>query len=708
MIASIGKTMSFDSGFLHLYMPLVRRLVVIAIVTGVLALVALLFFDNRLVSRMSTTVIENSSATVTQKLKRLFDQSRDSLMVATRQIAGRPLDDNLRPLLIGFLNAYPFLDSINVADSDDNEYVVIHDEDGYLVRRLDAAEPGIANWSRWRDGELVEEWQRQSAAPPSQRPWFIGALQYEPGARHWTEPYEFLTTKVPGISVSTRWQGGETGRDYVIAFNMNLSEITVFTLEHRPSDNGLTVVFGDDGRVLGLPRVERFVDSEMEVAAAQLSPVAELGVPVVRDALSAWEDGGREAGFFPFIGPLGSQWWAGLSEVQLDASNSVWSAVLVPRSDLLGNIVKLRNLSVGGILLLGVVTAAIFLVTAMRSIRRQMKAAIDRVEQKLGQYHVEEKIGEGGNGTVYRAHHALLRRPTAMKLMNPVFARSDAARKRFEHEVRLTSSLSHPNTVSIYDFGRTSDGTLYYAMELLEGGTLDRVVQISGPLPPGRVIHFLEQACGSLAEAHSKGLIHRDIKPSNLIVCERGGLYDVIKVVDFGLVKEIAATDGNVTQSDVLVGTPFFMAPETISEAGKAGPKSDIYALGAVGYYLLTGRYVFEGESAVEICAAHLHDQPVPPSEKSGLPIPKDLEDIILRCLAKDPADRPDSAAELQDLLEDCESAGSWTQKDARVWWQEHASGFEGLEPEHEPMSQTDVLVDLDSRMLTRAPGMTS
>ncbi|MEJ2605007.1 MAG: serine/threonine-protein kinase, partial [Gammaproteobacteria bacterium] len=346
----------------------------------------------------------------------------------------------------------------------------------------------------------------------------------------------------------------------------------------------------------------------MEVAAAQLSPARDLGVPALDDAIAAWEEQGRETGVFPFTGPLGARWWAGLSELKLDNRNSVWSAVLVPRSDLLGNVVNLRNLTIGGILLLGVLTAAVFLVTAMRSIRRQMKDAVDRIEQRLGQYHVEEKIGEGGNGTVYRARHALLRRPTAMKLMNPVFARSDAARKRFEHEVRLTSSLSHPNTVSIYDFGRTSDGTLYYAMELLEGGTLDRVVQISGPLPPGRVIHFLEQACGSLAEAHSRGLIHRDIKPSNLIVCERGGLCDVIKVVDFGLVKEIAATDGNVTQGDVLVGTPFFMAPETITEAGQAGPKSDIYSLGAVGYYLLAGRHVFEGESAVEICSAHLHD----------------------------------------------------------------------------------------------------
>ena len=702
MMRSIGKTLGFDAGFAHLYRPLARRLALVFVVTAVLAMAALLFFDERLVKRMSAAAIQNSTVAVTEKLRRLFDQSRDSLLVAVHQVDGQPLDDTLLPTLSAFLGIYAFLDSINVADAAGNEYVVIRDAEGWTIRRTDAAEPSVANWSRWVDGEVVEQWERRTDVSPTQRPWFTGALATEPGQRHWSDPYEFLTTKDPGISVSSRWRSNEGGEERVIAFNVSLADISDFTLEQSPSENGMMIVFGQQGRALGLPRLARF-DEERERRSAVLSPVAELGVPELDAALAAWETGGREPTVFAYSGPGGARWWAGFSRIQLDAAHAVWSVVLVPRADLLGNVVAMRNLSVAGILLAGALLGAVLLVTAMRSIRRQMRSALDRVEQKLGQYHVEERIGEGGNGTVFRARHALLRRPTALKLMNPLFARSEAARKRFEHEVRLTSGLSHPNTVSIYDFGRTSDGTLYYAMELLEGGTLDRVVQISGPLPAGRVIHFLTQASGSLAEAHAKGLIHRDIKPSNLIVCERGGLYDVIKVVDFGLVKELASDDGHLTRADVIVGTPFFMAPETISSPATAGPKSDLYALGAVGYFLLTGRHVFEGESAVEICAAHLHDTPERPSEKSGLPIPADLEEIIMQCLAKDPAERPESAGALQALLAACAAAGTWTQQDARSWWQEHASGLGGPAEGAAPMSQTELLVDLDTRLLSGA-----
>jgi serine/threonine-protein kinase len=375
-------------------------------------------------------------------------------------------------------------------------------------------------------------------------------------------------------------------------------------------------------------------------------------------------------------------------------------AVVIPRSDLLGGVVVARNFAALGTLALGALIGAGILVAGMRKIRQQMKSALDRIEQKLGQYQIENKIGEGGNGTVFRARHALLRRPTALKLMHPAFASSDAARTRFEHEVRLTSALSHPNTIAIYDFGRTPDGTLYYAMELLEGMTLDRIVQIGGALPAGRVIHLLEQACGSLAEAHSKGLIHRDIKPSNLIACERGGLVDVLKVVDFGLVKEMAEADGNLTQANVLIGTPFFMAPETIRSAGAASPRSDLYALGAVAYYLLTGRHVFEGASAVEICAAHLSQQPVPPSAMSSVAVSADLESLILRCLAKDPNDRFASAAELRSALLACAAAGSWREEDARRWWAENAALVAGAPAlgQHQHLSRTGVFVDFDSR----------
>ena len=377
--------------------------------------------------------------------------------------------------------------------------------------------------------------------------------------------------------------------------------------------------------------------------------------------------------------------------------------MLIPEQDFLGSLVKLRNLGLAGISIAGLLVAAAVFFTSMRSIRRQMRVAIDQVERRLGQYQLKQKIGEGGNGAVYRAQHALLRRPTAIKLMNPEFARSAAARERFEHEVQITSNLSHPNTIAIYDYGHTPDGTLYYAMELLNGSTLEQLSRFSGPLPAARVIHILEQIAGSLAEAHDKGLIHRDIKPSNAILCERGGLFDVVKVLDFGLVKEISQTDGNLTQANVLIGTPLYMAPETISHPGQASPQSDLYAVGAVGYFLLTGRNVFEGGSAVEICAKHLNDTPVPPSTRAGIAVPSDLEAIILTCLEKDPARRPAGAATLRAQLLACRDAHGWTQENAREWWLANSASFAGgMSPETAtPLSNTELLVDMDHRVLS-------
>ena len=201
--------------------------------------------------------------------------------------------------------------------------------------------------------------------------------------------------------------------------------------------------------------------------------------------------------------------------------------------------------------------------------------------------------------------------------MLPQFASSESAKQRFKNEVQITSSLTHPNTVAVFDFGQTPEGTLYYAMEHLNGVTLEDLVRISGPQPPARVLCILHQICGSLREAHGQGLIHRDIKPSNIMLCERGGLYDVVKVLDFGLVKEIQQEKPELTQPNTIVGTPFYLAPELITDASAFSPLSDLYALGGVAYYLLTGHNVFEGTSAVEICAMHLHDEPVPPSQRT-------------------------------------------------------------------------------------------
>ena len=293
--------------------------------------------------------------------------------------------------------------------------------------------------------------------------------------------------------------------------------------------------------------------------------------------------------------------------------------------------------------------------------------------RRLGQYTLEKKLGEGGMGVVYRASHAMLRRPTAVKLLLPDRAGKEAL-VRFEREVQRTAMLTHPNTVTVFDYGRTTDGVFYYAMELLEGASLDEIVEVDGAQPEGRVIHILEQAAASLAEAHDAGLIHRDVKPANILLVDRGGISDLVKVLDFGLVKDVglradAASEPALTQADAITGTPLYLAPETVSAPGTVDARTDLYALGAVGYWLLTGSHVFAGKSVLEVCAHHLHSVPDPPSLRLGEPVSEDLEALLLACLAKRPDDRPASAHVLRQRLRACAAAGTWTNELAAQWW---------------------------------------
>ena len=301
--------------------------------------------------------------------------------------------------------------------------------------------------------------------------------------------------------------------------------------------------------------------------------------------------------------------------------------------------------------------------------------------QRLGQYTLEKKLGEGGMGIVYRASHAMLRRPTAIKLLLPDRAGKDAL-ARFEREVRRTAMLTHPNTVTVFDYGRTVDGVFYYAMELLEGATLDEIVEVDGPQPAERVIHLLEQAAGSLAEAHDAGLIHRDVKPGNIMVVDRGGIADLVKVLDFGLVKDVGAgarsphatPEPALTGTNTITGTPLYLAPETVIAPDTVDARTDLYALGAVGYWLLTGTHVFGGNSILEVCAHHLHTTPDSPSSRLDAPVPSDLEAVLLSCLAKRPEDRPASAQVLRERLRACAGAGTWTNARAAAWWTTHRS----------------------------------
>ena len=319
---------------------------------------------------------------------------------------------------------------------------------------------------------------------------------------------------------------------------------------------------------------------------------------------------------------------------------------------------------------------------------------------KLGQYTLQEKIGEGGMGVVYRATHAMLRRPAAIKLLLPERA-SERDLARFEREVQLTSQLYHPNTISIFDFGRTAEGTFYYVMEYLDGVDLERLVRETGPLEPARVIRILVQACGSLAEAHALGLIHRDIKPANIILTERVDEPDVAKVVDFGLVK---TTDSSpdaiaVTNVNAITGTPLYLAPESITAPDTVDARADLYALGAVGYFLLTAKHVFDGASIVAVCSKHLIEVPIPPSQRVDRQFPADLEGVILKCLAKSADGRPASAAALRAELEACAAASAWDEATARAWWRENGAALRSKTVAQSLSGSNTMVIDLRRRV---------
>jgi hypothetical protein len=304
--------------------------------------------------------------------------------------------------------------------------------------------------------------------------------------------------------------------------------------------------------------------------------------------------------------------------------------------------------------------------------------------RQLGQYKLIEKIGEGGMGIVYKAHHSLLRRETALKLLPP--DKADAASlERFEREVQLTCRLTHPNTIQVYDYGHTPDGIFYYAMELLDGLNLHELVHRYGPQPEARVAHILKHICESLAEAHALGLIHRDIKPANVFITDRGGVPDSVKVLDFGLVKHLASGPDavqllEVAGEDGIVGTPNFIAPEAIRDPNHCDARSDLYSVGVLGYFLLTGQELFSGETIAEICRKHLDETPQPPSQRLGKMIDANFESVLMRCLAKDPAARPQSATALAEQLVASALTPQWTPEQRAAWWTAHRKSLAGVQ----------------------------
>jgi HD-like signal output (HDOD) protein len=293
-------------------------------------------------------------------------------------------------------------------------------------------------------------------------------------------------------------------------------------------------------------------------------------------------------------------------------------------------------------------------------------------QKQVGNYTLEEPIGNGGMGVVYRARHDMLKRPAALKLLNTssISPRSIA---RFESEVQLTSQLTSPNTIGIYDYGVTPGGVFYYAMEYIDGQTLTELVRSQGPLREARTIHLLLQACNSIGEAHSHGLIHRDIKPDNMMISNRGGVFDTLKVLDFGLAKVVEdQKDGETVHG--LSGTPLYMSPDAVTSPSNVDCRSDIYSLGAVAYFLLTGEPVFTGRDLTEILTKHVEAKPLPPSVRSGRAIAEDLQAVIMDCLEKRPHRRPATIADLAARLQACQQAGQWTQTQAADCWATNAT----------------------------------
>jgi hypothetical protein len=452
----------------------------------------------------------------------------------------------------------------------------------------------------------------------------------------------------------------------------------------RPGESGETLAFDEDGllvspsrfddelREVGLlpddPEVSSYLNIHMRDPGGDLlegfrPTTPRKAWPLTLAAASAVGGGqGVDVDGYPDyrgVRVLGAWAWVPALEIgistEIDAAEAYAGLYVLRR----------QFATIVGALAIAALGMVVYSLVIMR-LSRQVDLA-----RRIGRYRVIEKIGEGGMGQVFLARHAMLRRPTAVKVLASAQASEEAA-TRFEREVQAASSLTHPNTISIYDYGRTPDGSFYYAMEYLEGVTLGRLVEDDGAQPEARVRSIMQQAAASVSEAHGEGFVHRDLKPNNIMLCRYGGAWDFVKVLDFGLVRSNAQpSDLDITQVGSLTGTPLYLSPEGLASPEKVDARSDVYQLGSVAYYLLTGRHVFFGDNMVEVLAQHLHKPPVPPSQVLGHPVSPELERIVLACLAKAQDDRPRDAAVLAEAFAGCAVSGEWTQAIAGRWWSE-------------------------------------
>ncbi len=313
--------------------------------------------------------------------------------------------------------------------------------------------------------------------------------------------------------------------------------------------------------------------------------------------------------------------------------------------------------------------------------------------RQLGQYRLIEQLGQGGMGEVHKAEHVLLKRPCAIKLIKTESEADLQAIKHFEREVKATAKLTHWNTIEIYDYGHTEDGTFYYVMELLPGMSLTDLVEQYGPVPPARAVHFLKQVCAALDEAHSIGFIHRDIKPANIFATQRGGIFDIVKLLDFGLVKEQEVESNDTSKPGSFSGTPLYMAPEQAASYEDVDARADIYSLGGVAYFLLTGKPPFTETNIARLIAAHANENVVPLSEVNPT-IPLDLETIVLKCLNKKPTERYPNITSLLAAFEQCECHNAWSDKQAAQWWENKLVQNKHIEKNESRFAEATIICD--------------
>jgi tRNA A-37 threonylcarbamoyl transferase component Bud32 len=461
---------------------------------------------------------------------------------------------------------------------------------------------------------------------------------------------------------------GETGESY--AFDRTALMLTVTRFDPELKTLGLIPTGRENTAILNLKLLDP--EEELRPGETPAKPRAQLNLTRMAAAATMGIDDVDVRGYRNYRGVKVVGAWAWLHDYGMgvtteEAVDEAFQTLYVLRRAFL---VLFALLIVSG----GAIFGFTVLVNRLQASARKSALAARR----LGQYVLEQEIGRGANGIVYRARHSLLRRPVAVKLLSPDMT-NEANAARFEHEVQMTSQLTHPNTVAIYDYGRTPEGLFYFAMEYLGGIDLDQLVRQFGAQPEGRVIHILRQVCGSLSEAHRIGLIHRDIKPANIALTRRGGVCDLVKVLDFGLVKAVNVGPAGGMRANAVVGTPHFMSPEAVQKPESVDGRSDLYSLGAVGYWLLTGKTLFDDQTVEGLLICQVKEQPLPPAERLGKPVSADLADLLMRCLAKQPEQRPPSAEALEQALAACASAGTWTLVDAEQWWRANLGAVEAL-----------------------------